>query len=180
MSWLTSHERHWDGWHWKRGDGRGSKWKKVQQSCLIVQVFTRSKALGQHHLVLTTVLPTACRRGGTGGEVMTHKRHYPKCYTCISETYTNIYTHNSYFWSSNLIGWEVFPAMRYSTIITTGTVSSLVSLRLQNFSQQCVMAEEQTPHNFTNATLVVLRNVVSRVFRLECSCLNLNQYAVYL
>lgn len=84
---LTSHSRHWDGWHWKRGSGRGNKWRKVQQSCLTVQVFTRSKALGQHHLVLTTVLSTACRRGGTGGEVMTHKLHYPTCYTRIYETY---------------------------------------------------------------------------------------------
>ncbi len=42
----------------------------------------------------------------------------------------------SSFWFSNLIGWEPFPAVQYSSDDRTPTVSLFVSLRLQYFSQR--------------------------------------------
>ncbi len=67
---------------------KGRKWRKVQQSCSTVQVFTRSKALGQHILFS----PQSCRRPveGEGQQgKWWHKLHYPTCYTCISGTYAH-------------------------------------------------------------------------------------------
>lgn len=67
------HQR-WDGVNgkqWNKADWQKQKWPillHVGFICYSIEsAFTRSKALGEHHLVLTALLPTACREGRRDG-----------------------------------------------------------------------------------------------------------------
>ncbi len=59
----------------------------------------------------------------------------------------NIYLYNISFWFSNLISWELFPAVRYSSDNRTPTVCIT---RLAVFLTASVMADIQIHYNFIN------------------------------
>ncbi len=61
---------------------------------------------------------------------------------------------NSSFWFSNLIGWEPFPSMRYSSDTRAPTIFTVCITPLAVFLTTEVMAVTQIHYNFTNNTVM--------------------------
>ncbi len=81
-----------------------------------------------------------------------------------------------YFYLFLVLESDWLRGVRYSSDIGTPTVSPVVSLCLQYSHSEC-HGGYPIHYNFINNTVFVSRNVVLKVFRQECSCLDF-RYAV--
>ncbi len=85
--------------------------------------------------------------------------------------------HNSSFWSSNLIGWWECDIRVQQNSNNRFIVCNCISLlaEIAVFLTASVMADTQIHYHFKNNTVFVSWNVVLRVFRQECTCLDLKK-----